>query len=60
MRRFDTSAELPSNITIFDEIFKESADVMISESVQTLGQQKLHPELCAVSPEQPQQYGEMA
>ena len=48
------------NVTIFDEILKGHADVMISESVETLTQQKLHPgQLCAVNPEQPLQYGEM-
>jgi cyclohexadienyl dehydratase len=48
------------NVTIFDEILKGNADVMISESIETLVQQKLRPGLCAVNPEQPLQYGEMA
>ncbi len=48
------------NTTIFDEILKGNADVMISESVETLVQQKLHPGLCAVNPDKPLQYGEMA
>jgi cyclohexadienyl dehydratase len=47
------------NTTIFDEILKGNADVMISESVETLVQQKLHPGLCAVNPDKPLQYGEM-
>ncbi len=47
------------NVTIFDEILKGNADVMISESVETMVQQKLRPGLCAVNPEQPLQYGEM-
>ncbi len=47
------------NTTIFDEILKGNADVMISESVETLVQQKLRPGLCAVNPDQPLQYGEM-
>ena len=47
------------NVTIFDEILKGKADVMISESVETLVQQKLRPGLCAVNPDQPLQYGEM-
>jgi cyclohexadienyl dehydratase len=47
------------NVTIFDEILKGRADVMISESVETLVQQKLRPGLCAVNPERPLQYGEM-
>ncbi|HLX30312.1 MAG TPA: transporter substrate-binding domain-containing protein [Casimicrobiaceae bacterium] len=48
------------NTKIFDEILKGNADVMISESVETIVQQKLHPGLCAVNPEKPLQYGEMA
>ena len=48
------------NTTIFDEILKGNADVMISESVETIVQQKLRPGLCAVNPDQPLQYGEMA
>jgi cyclohexadienyl dehydratase len=48
------------NTTIFDEILKGNADVMISESVETIVQQKLRPGLCAVNPEKPLQYGEMA
>ena len=48
------------NTKIFDEILKGKADVMISESVETIVQQKLHPGLCAVNPEKPLQYGEMA
>ena len=48
------------NTTIFDEILKGKADVMISESVETIVQSKLRPGLCAVNPEKPLQYGEMA
>jgi cyclohexadienyl dehydratase len=48
------------NTKIFDEILKGDADVMISESVETIVQAKLHPGLCAVNPERPLQYGEMA
>jgi cyclohexadienyl dehydratase len=36
------------------------ADVMISESVEALVQQKMRPGLCAVNPTKPLQYGEMA
>lgn len=45
----------PANVTIFDEICKGNADVMISEPVETILQQKLRPGLCAVNPEQPLQ-----
>jgi len=48
------------NVTIFDELLKGNADVMISESVETIVQQKLRPGLCAVNPDKPLQYGEMA
>ena len=48
------------NNTIFDEILKGKADVMISESVETIVQSKLRPGLCAVNPDKPLQYGEMA
>jgi cyclohexadienyl dehydratase len=48
------------NTTIFDEILKGRADVMISESVETIVQSKLRPGLCAVNPDKPLQYGEMA
>jgi cyclohexadienyl dehydratase len=48
------------NTTIFDEILKGNADVMISESAETIVQQRLRPGLCAVNPDKPLQYGEMA
>jgi cyclohexadienyl dehydratase len=48
------------NTTIFDEILKGNADVMISESVETIVQSKARPGLCAVNPDRPLQYGEMA
>ena len=48
------------NTTIFDEILKGNADVMISESAEVIVQQKARPGLCAVNPDKPLQYGEMA
>ena len=36
------------------------AAVMISASVETIAQQKLHPGLCAVNPTKPLKYGEKA
>ncbi len=48
------------NTKIFDELVAGRADVMISESLETITQQKLHPELCAIHPDKPLQYGEMA
>jgi len=48
------------NTRIFDEVLSGRADVMISESVEALVQQKMRPGLCAVNPTKPLQYGEMA
>jgi cyclohexadienyl dehydratase len=48
------------NTQIFDEILNRRADVMISESVEAVVQQRLRPGLCAVNPTKPLQYGEMA
>ena len=47
-------------MTIFDEILKGNADVMISESVETIVAAEAAPGLCAVNPDKPLQYGEMA
>src|SRR5229473_982812 len=42
------------NVTIFDEIAKGNADLMMTDSSETRYQQKLHPGvLCAVHPEKP-------
>lgn len=48
------------NITIFDEILKGNADVFVTESAEAITQQRLRPGLCAINPEKPLQYGEMA
>jgi cyclohexadienyl dehydratase len=48
------------NVTIFDQILQGKADVMISESVETIVQQKSKPGLCAINPDKPLQYGEMS
>ena len=50
----------PENLTIFDEILAKRADVFVTEAAEALTQQKLKPGLCAVNPEKPLQYGEMA
>ncbi|MBC8056146.1 MAG: transporter substrate-binding domain-containing protein [Rhizobiales bacterium] len=50
----------PENLTIFDEIVAKRADVFVTEAAEALTQQKLKPGLCAVNPEKPLQYGEMA
>jgi cyclohexadienyl dehydratase len=48
------------NITIFDEVLKGRADVFVTESAEAITQQRLRPGLCAINPEKPLQYGEMA
>src|ERR1700738_343539 len=49
------------NVTIFDEITKGTADLMMTDSSETLYQQKLHPGvLCAVHPEKPFDFAEKA
>ena len=48
------------NLTIFDELLANHADVFVTESAEAITQQKLKPGLCAVNPDKPLQYGEMA
>jgi cyclohexadienyl dehydratase len=49
------------NVTIFDEISKSEADVMVTDASETRYQQKLHPGvLCAVHPDQPFDFAEKA
>ena len=49
------------NVTIFDEIAKGNADLMMTDSSETLYQQKLHPGvLCAVHPDKPFDFAEKA
>lgn len=43
----------PNNATIFQQLIAGKADVMITDGVETELQQKLHPELCAIHPDQP-------
>ena len=50
----------PENLTIFDEILARRADVFVTEAAEALTQQKLKPGLCAINPDKPLQYGEMA
>jgi cyclohexadienyl dehydratase len=51
----------PDNLTIFDELAKGDADVMITDSSETRFQQKLHPNvLCAIHPEKPFDFAEKA
>ena len=49
------------NVTIFDEIAKGDADLMMTDSSETRYQQKLHPGvLCAVHPDKPFDFSEKA
>ncbi|MGS0743245.1 transporter substrate-binding domain-containing protein [Glaciimonas sp. GG7] len=50
----------PDNVTIFDQIIAGKADVMVTDASETLWQAKLHPELCAINPDQPLQFSEKA
>ena len=43
----------PDNATIFDQLVQGHADLMLTDSVETELQQKLHPELCAIHPDAP-------
>ncbi|MBV6821540.1 transporter substrate-binding domain-containing protein [Pseudomonas sp. PD9R] len=51
---------LHDNLSIFQELLDNKADVMITDASEVLYQQKLKPGLCAVNPTQYMQYGEKA
>lgn len=50
----------PNNAAIFDELIAGRGDVMMTDSVETRLQQRLHPELCAINPDRPLDFGELA
>lgn len=51
----------PDNLTIFDEIAKGDADLMITDASETRFQQKLHAGvLCAIHPDRPFDFAEKA
>ena len=50
----------PDNTRIFDELAAGQGDLMITDAVETRLQQKLHSELCAIHPDQPFDFGELA
>jgi cyclohexadienyl dehydratase len=50
----------PNNAAIFEELVAHHADVMMTDAVETRLQQRLHPELCAVNPDQPFDFSELA
>jgi len=49
-----------NNAGIFDEIIANHADVMVTDGVEARLQQKLHPELCAIHPDAPFDFSELA
>ncbi len=49
-----------NNAAIFDELVAGRADVMMTDNVETRVQQRLHPELCAIHPEKPFDFSELA
>jgi len=49
----------PDNLGVWAELIAGQADVMITDSVETRLQQKLHPELCAIHPDSPFDFGEL-
>jgi cyclohexadienyl dehydratase len=49
----------PDNTGVWGELIAGRADVMITDNVETRLQQKLHPELCAIHPEAPFDFGEL-
>ena len=51
---------LPKSAAIFDELVAGHGDVMITDAVEARLQQKLHRELCAIHPEHPFDFGEIA
>jgi cyclohexadienyl dehydratase len=48
------------NARIFDELVAGHADLMLTDAVETRLQQKLHPELCAIHPDAPFDFSELA
>jgi len=51
--------DFPDNTRIFDALAAGGADLMITDAVETKLQQKLHPGLCAIHPDQPFDFGEL-
>lgn len=51
---------IADNAKIFDDLAAGTGDVMITDSVETQLQQKLHPALCAIHPDHPFDFGELA
>lgn len=43
----------PDNVTVFEQIANNKADLMMTDAIETLLQQKQRPALCAVHPDKP-------
>lgn len=54
-----TIIENTDNISIFKKIIDGTADVMVTDAIETLVQQQIHPELEAVNPDEPFNFFEM-
>lgn len=50
----------PDNVTIFQQIVDGKADLMMTDAIETLIQEKIHPQLCAVHPDKPFNFSEKA
>ncbi|GGC58730.1 cyclohexadienyl dehydratase [Undibacterium terreum] len=48
------------NVSIFEQIVQGKADIMVTDSSETLWQSKQHTELCAINPDKPLQFAEKA
>ena len=48
------------NVTIFQQLVDNKADVMITDASEARFQQQHYPTLCAINPDKPLQYGEKA
>ena len=55
-----TIVDHPDNVTIFDQIVQGKADLMMTDAIETRLQANLHPELCAIHPDQPFNFSEKA
>ena len=53
-------ANYEDNVTIFDQIAQGKADLMMTDAIETRLQANLHPELCAIHPDQPFNFSEKA
>ncbi|MBV9654530.1 MAG: transporter substrate-binding domain-containing protein [Acetobacteraceae bacterium] len=51
---------VPDNNRVFGDLAAGRGDVVITDSVETRLQEKLHPELCAIHPDRPFDFGELA